>query len=367
MPYPAIAAIVRKPGGPFSLEDVELGTLRDNEVLVRIDACGICHTDIKFQELLPLPGVFGHEGTGVIEEVGNDVDDIRSGDRVVLSYPWCGVCPSCDRSEPYRCENIPALKFGGQRTDGSKPISQNGEPLTSAFFQQSSFATRAIALASAVIPIETDQPAEMLAALPCGVQTGAGAILNTFDVQEGEPLIIFGAGAVGLSAVMAGKLVNASPIIVVDVIASRLELALELGATYVFNAREVDVPAKVKELLRHGVRYAFESSATVAALKDAIDCLGQGGKVGIVSAPPAGETFPFSTRGLFERVASLHSIVQGFSIPREFLPKLIAYQEQGLFPYERLVTTYEFKDINQAVADTKSGAVIKPVLRMPTE
>lgn len=362
--YPATAAIVREPGGPFSLESVDLDALRPHEVLVRIAACGICHTDLKFQSRLPLPGVFGHEGTGTVEAVGSAVTEAAVGDRVVLSYPWCGHCSPCEHGEPYRCKNIPALKFGGQRMDGSQPVRMNGMHVTSAFFQQSSFATHAIVVENAVVRVETDQPAAMLAALPCGVQTGAGAVLNTFAVAAGESIVIFGAGAVGLSAVMAGRLVGADRIIAVDMVTSRLELAHELGATHTFHAAEEDLPRQIAGILPNGAQYALDCSATEAGLNNSIEVIGQGGKVGIFSAPPAGETFPFTTRGLFDKVASLHSIVQGFSVPRAFIPQLIRYQEEGRFPYDRLVTTYPFNEINRAIADVKSGSAIKPVLLM---
>ena len=367
MAYSAIAAIVSEPGGPFSLEAVDLDDLQAHEVLVKIAACGICHTDLKFQSRLPLPGVFGHEGTGTVEAVGSSVKDVSVGDRVILSYPWCGECPLCNDGEPYRCENIPALKFGGSRRDGSSPIRLDGEEITGAFFQQSSFATHAVAHEHTVVRVETDQPAEMLAALPCGVQTGAGAVINTFSVGAGDSLVVFGVGAVGLSAIMAGRMLNASPIIAIDMVESRLELAQELGADHALNAADPDLVRQVGALLPHGAKFALDCSATVPALKNAIEIIGQGGKVGIFSAPPPGQTFEFTTRGLFEKVASLHSIVQGYSVPSKFIPELIRYQEQGVFPYERLVTTYRFADINDAIADAKRGQAIKPVLLMGDE
>ena len=364
MTWPATAAIVYERDGAFALESVELDSLRDHEVLVRIAACGICHTDLKFQSRVSLPCVFGHEGTGTVAAVGASVSQVEPGDRVVLSYPWCGTCPSCLRGEPYRCVNIPQLKFGGCRSDGSLPVVRNGAGITSAFFQQSSFATCAVAMENVVVKVDTDLPAELLAALPCGIQTGAGAVLNAFYVGPGEALVVFGAGAVGLSAVMAAKIAGADPIVAVDIVSSRIDLALELGATHAINANNEDVVKRVKDVLPYGAQYALDCSATEAGLKNAIDVIGQGGKVGIFSAPPAGETFPFTTRVLFEKVASLHGIVQGYSVPRRFIPELIRYQEAGLFPYERIVTTYPFEEINAAIADTKSGTVIKPVLMM---
>ena len=359
----ATAAILEEAGGPFSLHPVELDSLREDEVLVRIQACGICHTDLKFQERLPLPAVFGHEGAGVVEEVGSKLQGVRPGDRVMLSYPWCGSCRPCGRAEPYCCERIPELKFGGSRLDGNQPISWNGASITSAFFQQSSFATYAVAHAHTLVPVQTDLPAELLAALPCGVQTGAGAVLNTFGVKAGDPLVVIGVGSVGLSAVMAGKMVGAAPIVAVDLAPSRLALALEVGATHAFHAED-GVAARVREAMPQGARYALETSDSLAGLNTGVSCLGQGGTIGIVSAPPAGQPFPFSTRGLFERVASLRSIVQGSSVPQKFLPWLLELHERGQFPYDKLVTAYDFSAINQAMADMKSGSTIKPVLLM---
>ena len=367
MAYFATAAIVREPGGQFSLERVELDALRENEVLVRIEACGICHTDAKFQSRIPLPGVFGHEGAGVVEETGAAVTSVRAGDRVIISYPWCGACPYCQRAEPFKCENIPALKFAGQRSDGSRTVRLNGEAVSSAFFQQSSFATHAITLEHALVPAANSMAPEMLAALPCGVQTGAGAVLNTFGMGPGDSLVVFGVGTVGLSAIMAARVAGVSARIAVDIKRSRLARARDLGATHALDAREDDVPRRVREWLPHGASHALESSITSSALTDAVRCLGQGGKIGIFSGPPPGEEFRFSTRELFERVGSLHGIIQGSAVPGEFLPRLMELQRAGRFPYDRLISTYDFADINRAFADLEEGIAIKPVLVFPQE
>lgn len=364
MTYPTTVAVVREPGGPHTLEEAELDELQSHEVLVKIEACGICHTDVKFQERITLPGVFGHEGAGVVEALGSEVSGLEVGDRVVLSYPWCGHCPQCDHNEPFRCENIPALKFSGQRLDGTKPIRLNGEEISSAFFQQSSFATRSVVFENSIVKVETDLPAEMLAALPCGVQTGAGAVLNTFDIQSGQTVVVFGVGAVGLSAVMAAKMIGASTIVAVDVFQNRIDLAAELGATHIVDASSEDVRNTIKSILPQGANYALDCSATVAALMDSLEVIGQGGKIGIFSAPPPGQTFDFTTRSLFDKVGSLHGIVQGFSVPQDFIPKLIEFHKGGNFPYERMITTYPFEEIDRAMADAKSGAAIKPVLLM---
>jgi aryl-alcohol dehydrogenase len=348
----------------MSLETIELDDLRRDEILVRIEASGICHTDAKYRGVVPLPAVFGHEGTGVVEATGQGVTDVRAGDRVIMSYAFCGACPCCDDDRPFMCENMHKLTFTGMRADGSSAISLDGNPISGSFFQQSSFASHAITLERTVVPVTSDLPPEMLAAIPCGVQTGAGAMINTFDVRKGESVIVFGAGTVGLSAVMAANMIGAATIICVDVIQGRLDLAIEMGATHVLNINDGEIPPRAREILPRGAQYAFDASATVPALEDAMKCIGQGGKIAIVSYPEGGKKFPFTTRDLFIRVGSLQGTIQGHSVPRTFLPQLIDWQQQGIFPYEKLITTYDFSDINQAFSDAESGTVIKPVLLM---
>lgn len=358
------AAVLREPHGNFSLESAILDNLQDGELLVRLEACGICHTDEKFRELLPLPAVLGHEGAGIVEETSPGVNTVKTGDRVILSYPWCGKCPHCMANEPYQCESISVLKFGGSRIDKSRTIFIDGEPVTSAFFQQSSFASCAIVPERSVIPAPPDLPAEMLAALPCSIQTGAGAIINSFGIKKEESLIIFGTGAVGLSAVMAAKMMGAGPIICVDKIQNRLDLATELGADHVLNINAGDIPRMVREIKPRGVQYVFETSTTVKALEDSLECIGQGGRIGIVSYPHGGEKFPFTTKNLFLRLGSIQGIIQGHSVPLKFIPKMIDWQRQGIFPYHKLITVYAFSDINNAFRDAAAGKVVKPVLIM---
>jgi aryl-alcohol dehydrogenase len=360
----ATAAIVREPHGQFSFETIELDDLRSDEILVRNEASGICHTDIIAEDLMPLPAVLGHEGTGVVEAVGSAVNRVKPGDRVIVSYPWCGTCHQCMEGYPYFCDHHMPLGFGGTRLDGSHTIMLGGEPISSAFFQQSSFASHSITLERNVVPVNDDHPPEMLAAIPCGVQTGAGSILNTLKVGAKDSLVVFGAGAVGLSAVMAGRLAGASPLIAVDIVEDRLNLALELGATHALNAKEGDIAARIREIAPRGVDVSFETSANEQALNDAIACLATGGQCGMVIAPHFGEKYPFSPTEVFKRAANLRGIIQGSSVPNTFLPKLIELNQQGRFPYDRLITSYDFEDINKAFEDAKASRVIKPVLKM---
>ncbi|HEY5764085.1 MAG TPA: alcohol dehydrogenase catalytic domain-containing protein, partial [Rhodocyclaceae bacterium] len=217
----ALAAVARTREGALGIEQVMLDDPCRGELLVRLEACGICHTDMKFRERLPLPAVLGHEGVGIVEAVGSDVRHARVGDRVLISYPFCTECPACRRAEPWCCERIGELKFGGRRLDGSQPVSVQGAGVTSAFFQQSSFATHAITLEQSVIPVAEQLPAATLAALPCGVQTGAGAVMNTFGAGPGDSLMVFGAGAVGISAIRAARVAGLGTVICAEPLAGR--------------------------------------------------------------------------------------------------------------------------------------------------
>jgi aryl-alcohol dehydrogenase len=364
MPTKATAAIVHAPGEHFLLEDIELDNLRPDEVLIRIQASGVCHTDMAAQHMTPLPAVLGHEGAGVVESIGSAVNEVRPGDRVVISYPFCGRCPNCIEGKAYICRNTYSLCFSGVRPDRSKTISFKGTRIHGAFFQQSSFATRAITLARDVVVIPDNTPAAMLAAIPCGVQTGAGAVLNNFGVGPADGLVVFGAGAVGLSAVMAGHMVGAFPLIAVDIVEERLNLAHELGATHILNAGIGDVLARIKEIAPHGVTYALETSSKRQSFHDAVECLAMGGTCGIVTPPQGGAPIAFQPRELLAKGSHLCGIIQGAALPGTFLPMLLELNRQGKFPFERLIKTYAFAEINKAFDDSRTGRAIKPVLIM---
>jgi len=360
----ASAAVLRQPDGRFSIETVELDELRRDEVLVRNEASGICHTDLLARERVPLPTVLGHEGAGVVEAVGAAVTGVRVGDRVVISYPWCGVCDHCDTGRPYLCAHHMQLAFSGARLDGSRSIKLGDRPISGAFFQQSSFATRCIAPERSVVPVRADLPSRLGAAIPCGVQTGAGAVLNSLQVSASQGLAVFGVGAVGLSAILAGRLVGAFPLIAIDVLPDRLALARELGASHALDARAGSVAGQIRDIARGGVEFTLETSGNEQALEDAIASLASGGACGMVIAPHLGKKYPFSPSEVFVRAARLTGIIQGSAVPRQFLRKLLELHERGRFPFDSMVKYYDFSAINEAIADTLAGRTIKPVLEM---
>jgi aryl-alcohol dehydrogenase len=360
------AAVIRSEGGPFIVEDVELDDPHDDEILVRVIAAGMCHSDLntRDQNYPPkLPAVLGHEGAGVVEAIGRKVSAVKPGDHVVLTYNTCERCFSCESGKPWACEKLFELHFGGRAPDGRMTIRDRSGPISSGYFGQSSFATYALAYENNCVKIPADAPLELVGPLGCGIQTGAGAVLNALQMPVGESIVIFGAGSVGLSAVMGAVIAGAARIIAVDVKPSRLELAGELGATAVVNAAVIDPLEEIRRITDGGVRYVIEASGSPGALGCGIKLLRTGGVLGLVGAPPIGTKIDLDVNFMiFNR--TIRGIVQGYSDRQTFIPHLLELHRKGRFPFDKLIRHYDFRDINQAALDSDSGATIKPVMRM---
>jgi aryl-alcohol dehydrogenase len=362
-------AVVRDQGAPFAIEEAKIASPQGGEVLVRIVAVGVCHTDIIVRDQyypVPLPAVLGHEGAGVVEAVGPGVTAVEPGDHVVLSFASCGVCGPCLTGHPAHCGDFFALNFGGGRKDGSTATCDaHGGALHDHFFGQSSFGSFAMAHERNIVKVAKDAPLELLGPLGCGIQTGAGAVLRALEVPSGASFAAFGSGAVGLSAIMAARVAGATTIIAVDVTPSRLDLAKELGATHVVNSRETDAVEAIREITGGGADFTLESSGRPEVLRQAIDALTIMGTCGIVGAPKLGTEASFDVNMVMVPGKRIMGIVEGDVVPQVFIPELIALHAQGRFPFDRLVKFYDFADINQAVADSESGVTIKPILRLP--
>ncbi|SDL00833.1 aryl-alcohol dehydrogenase [Nocardioides sp. YR527] len=360
------AALTEGKGAPFTLTELDLEEPRAGEVRVRLVGSGVCHTDLIVRDQwypVPLPAVLGHEGSGVVEAVGEGVTSLAPGDHVVLSFNSCGSCRTCTSGRPAYCDQFFAHNFSGVRPgDGSSPLRRGDDQVSGMFFGQSSFATYALATERNVVKVDPSVPLELLGPLGCGIQTGAGGVLNSLSPEEGSTIAVFGAGAVGLSAVMAAVVAGCSRIIAVDIKPQRLELARELGATDIIDGADGDTVATIQELTGGlGVDYTIETTAVPALLRQAVDCLNQGGTCGLIGAAALGTeaSLDMSTL-LFGR--SVTGIVEGDSVPQEFIPRLIDLYQQGRFPFDRLVRTYDFADIEKAVHDAETGEVLKPVL-----
>ena len=363
----AYAAIIERQGGEFVLDNVSIEDPRDGEVLVKIAAAGMCHTDLTVRDQYyptPLPAVLGHEGSGVIEKVGRGVTSVKPGDKVVLSFSYCGTCPSCLKGHQAYCPSLFPLNFMGRRLDGSTPITRKGEEVNACFFGQSSFATYSIATESNCVKVADDAQIELLGPLGCGIQTGAGAILNALCPEPGSTIAIFGVGSVGLSAVMAAKTSGCIKIIAVDRNPGRLELARELGATDVIDANTANAQETIVALTGGGADYAMDTTAIPAVLRSAVESTHTMGETAVVGGAKMGTEFSLDMNNiLFGR--KLRGVVEGSSTPQVFIPQLIAMQKAGLFPFEKLCTYYDFDQINQAVEDTeKTGTAIKAILKM---
>jgi aryl-alcohol dehydrogenase len=366
------AAVVPARSAPFEIQQLELAAPLPEEVLVRIVASGMCHTDLHARDgyfpNLPYPVVCGHEGAGVVEEVGAAVDDLSPGDPVVISFPWCGECEPCHAGKTSYCTNARGLKSSGRRADGTTPMSRAGQPVYSCFFQQSSFATFALAPAKDVVKIRRDAPVELLGPLGCGLQTGAGAVLNVMQPPgssiAGRSIAIYGVGGVGLAGLMAAKIAGCDPIIAIDRLPARLALARELGATHTLESRGAETLAEIRKITGGGTHFALETSALPEVFRIAVDGLRGLGTCVLVGSARAGTEVSFEMPVL-QGGRTVRGVVQGDSRPREFIPRLVDLFMAGQMPLDRLITGYKLAEINRAAAEATSGATIKPVLLMP--
>ncbi|WP_328773380.1 NAD(P)-dependent alcohol dehydrogenase [Streptomyces sp. NBC_00286] len=360
------AAVVESGGAPFTLSTVELDEPRPNEALVRMVAAGLCHTDLGVAGgglPFPLPGVLGHEGAGVVEAVGSAVTGIEPGDHVLMSFTSCGGCKNCRDGHPAYCATwLPLNLIGGRRPDGTSPISRDGEPLGGHFFGQSSFAERALVDQRSLVKVDRDVPLETIAPLGCGVQTGVGAVWNVLAPRTGDTLVILGAGAVGLSAVMAAAMTPATTVIAVDLVAERLELARELGATHTVNAGDGDILEAIQVITDGaGADGVVETTGSVAVLRKGVDALAARGTAVIVGAPPFGSEVALDVNGMLggKRVVGL---TLGDHETQTAIPALVKLVREGRLPLDRLISKYAFEDIGQAVQDMGAGKAIKPVM-----
>lgn len=364
------AALAHANNAELRIEDIDLAEPGPGEVIVRVVATGLCHTDLTVlaHAPLPWPAVLGHEGAGVVVKVGAGVAKVVEGDHVLMTTSSCGTCKSCVAGQPSYCVHFRALNTsGGFRRDGGCSHSQHGKPVYGRFLGQSSFASHVLAGERNLIKVDKALPLDLLAPLGCGIQTGVGAVLNTLRPSAGSSLVVFGAGAVGLSALMAAKLAGCTTLVAVDRVASRLELARELGATHVIDAGQADAVAAIRDITGGGADYAVEATGITAVMAQAIDALGIGGTVALVGVAGATASVSFNPMELQnKRITIKGSIMAGdHGVPDVFIPELIDFWQRGLLPIEKLVKHYSFDQINQAVHDAHDGSTVKPIMRLP--
>jgi aryl-alcohol dehydrogenase len=355
------AAVSRGAASGFAMEQVRLDDPRPDEILVRLVAVGVCHTDLATKSLYPdgVPVVLGHEGAGIVESVGADVSGVRAGDHVLLSFASCGVCPQCRADHRAYCERFQLLNSSGRRADGSATISDDAGPISGSFFGQSSFATHALATRDNVVVVDDDLDLTVAAPFGCGIQTGAGAVINVLEPGTDSRVVVFGAGGVGMAAIMAAKALGVVTIVAVDLAESRRDIALSVGATHVIDGAADDVAAQILEATGGGATHAFDTTGVGAVINTAIRALAPLGTLVIVGL---GAQLTIDPMALISGGKTIRGSIEGDAQPQDLIPQLVRWHAEGLLPIERIVTPYPFADIDRAVADARSGVTIKPVL-----
>ena len=358
------AWVADAPDSGLTLETLELDEIRPGEVLVRVAAVGVCHTDIVYTDgsrpAAPFPLVAGHEGAGVVAAVGPGTEDFAAGDRVVMSFSSCGRCPSCLAGHPARCSSFRELNSGfGGPGSGGRLTRRNGEKVAAGFFGQSSFAEHALTSVRNLVRLPPDVPLHLAAPFGCGIQTGAGAVLNALRLQPGDTLLVTGTGAVGLSAVMAARAAGAGVIVAVDPVASRRALALTLGATRALDP--ADVAAGALGRLGVPLDFAIDTSGRPEMIRAAVTAVHSAGVVVLIAAGGTDAVADIPLRDLIVG-RQVRGAVEGDAVPQLLIPRLLELWRSGQFPVEALVSTFAATELDEAMQAMKLGRVVKPVV-----
>lgn len=354
------AAVSRGPESPFTIETLRLDDPGPDEVLVRIEATGLCHSDVAALDhaMVAWPAVLGHEGAGVVERVGNQVTDVQPGDHVATSFAWCGQCAACLQGKPTRCVKMRSLNFSGMREDGSHLLHTNdGTPVSGRFMGQSAFATHVVVRASSVIVVPSDLDPAIVAGLGCALQTGAGAVLNALRVTAGDHVVVSGVGSVGLAAVMAARAAGATRVVAVDLLEPRRELAARVGATHTVDGASADLVGELRAALGGEADAAFDASGAPDAVLSDVSVLKADGVIALAAGGfVAAAQSPASTG------KSVLNVLVGDQVPRAFVPRLIDLHRSGLIDLDAVITRYPLADIDKAIGDTRAGTTAKAVL-----
>ncbi|WP_010297288.1 NAD(P)-dependent alcohol dehydrogenase [Clostridium senegalense] len=360
------AAVVNTKGGPFVFEEIDLAEPKDDELIVKVVASGICHTDEFGRQggmNQKFPAVFGHEGAGIIEKVGAEVKNFQVGDHVVFSYGYCGNCAACRSGKPFYCDHYNEINFGGTAADGKSRLSKNGEDIAM-FFAQSSFATHSVINSRSAIKIDKDVNLEIAAPLGCGIQTGAGTITNIIKPSINSTIAVLGMGAVGLSAIMAANMEHCKEIIAIGGNSKSLELAKELGATHTINRKEVDdIVKSIHEIVPGGVDYCIDTSGFGPMIEKAIKASSFNGSIFVLGSSGIIDSFNIG-EDILMNMRTLRGTCEGECIAQVYIPEIIRMYKEGRFPIDKIITVYDFEDIEQAFKDSHDGKVIKPVIRI---
>jgi aryl-alcohol dehydrogenase len=365
--------VVRSPGGPVTLETIHYDRIGDHEMLIRNVGVSVCASDLKAAEgrfFMKPPMILGHEAAGIVLQIGAKVTAFKRGDKVVLHYSSCRSCDACATGGNPYCERMEQLNFGGLREeDGSGQVARtaDGEHLACFFFGQSSLGRLALVRDTSAVKVDaSDEELKLFAALSCGIQTGAGAVLNVCKPPPGAAFAIFGAGAAGLAAALAARLCSASHVIIMDVSQAKLDLMptglASHGIVCSPGMEQGSVAAQIKEI-----------TAAIGGVDYALDCAGDGRLVaecchaakkrGMVVSVGGGVTqAPLSVTEMLVKGLTYRGTHQGDSVSQTFIPRLIQLWRSGQFPFDKLLSHYKLEDLPQALDDLRSGRIVKPIL-----
>ncbi|WP_337103819.1 NAD(P)-dependent alcohol dehydrogenase [Paenibacillus sp. YIM B09110] len=358
------AAVLNEIKTPYAIEELNLSEIREDEVLVKMVASGICHSDDVVRtgdSPYMFPVVLGHEGSGIIEKVGASVRGFKPGDHVVLSYKYCGHCDNCLTGVPASCEDWAALNMSGIREDGTPYFQREDGSVVHNFFAQSSFSTYSIVYERNLTKVDLSADLRLVGPLGCGFLTGSGTVRNGLKPEPGSTVAVFGTGAVGLAAMMAAKISGCTKIIGVDIHDHRLETAKELGATHTINSKGIDVVAEIRKLTGgKGVNYTVDTTGVPQVIRASIEALAIGGTAAPVAASKPIELNTINDLTMFNR--TIKGVLMGNAVPQLSIPQLIEFFQAGSFSFDKLVKFYKFEEINEAANDSLSGKTIKPVM-----
>lgn len=360
------AAVLYEPNTPLKVEEVTLDDPKEREVLIRLVATGVCHSDlhiIKGDQPNPMPVVLGHEGAGIVEKVGPGVTKVKPGDHVITPAIYsCGECKYCIEGRPMMCAASMNYLMMGTLPCEEKRLHIGDQDLNH-FLCTSVFAEYAVVPERIAIKIRDDAPLDVACIVSCAISTGTGAVINRSGLKAGDSIVVYGCGGVGLSAVMGAKLAGASKIIAVDIVDRKLEKAKELGAHYVINASKEDPQQRVMEITGGGADCSIESIGNVNVMAQAFGSIHMGGTCVVVGAAPLGDMLPIAPFELLFGKTLMGSLL-GSVRPQLDLPKYVDLYMEGQLPVEKLVSKYyKLDEINEAFADLERGEAIRGIIR----
>ncbi|KAM9863797.1 alcohol dehydrogenase catalytic domain-containing protein [Leucobacter sp. BZR 635] len=356
------AAILEDGRTDLEIQDISVGRVGPNEVLIRTKAAGLCHSDLHHLDgvfEIPRPSALGHESAGVVEEVGSDVEGFAPGDHVITCLAtFCGTCDRCLGGRSYLCESAKS-----QRAAGEPPRLYRDGTEVHQFLNVSSFAEMLLVHESAVVRIDERMPLDLAALIGCGVTTGLGAVFNKAQVRPGQSVAVLGCGGIGLSAIQGARIAGASEIIAVDLNPDKIEVAMKLGATHaVVSDPNGNLADQIRDAIGRGVDHSLEAVGAVATATAAFECLGVGGTATIVGLMPGGRTFPVQGRMLLDD-RKLQGSYMGTENFRLAMPKYVEMYLQGRLNLEDMVSSrIALEDVNRGFDTMRKGEALRDLI-----